>query len=141
MVLPPPCLFSGEPAIICRNDIISTCKKTIIFRRGIKFQRYHELSVCQELMKMEIEWEMHNNNDDRLFCFSGIVGLMFCLAHRRQKVLAEKRKLQRRKTRRTSKADEGTFVGKPKRKAFSSKITELWNGPQFRCLCPTNARN
>ena len=37
MVLPPPCLFSGEQNIICRNDIISTCKKLLFAGVTLEF--------------------------------------------------------------------------------------------------------
>ena len=48
MILLPPCLFSGEQnkqAIVCRNDVISTCKKLVSAGVTSIIQRYHELHV------------------------------------------------------------------------------------------------
>ena len=72
MVLPPSCLFSkqqNEQTIICRNDINNYylykwhpiyMQKSSSYSGEIRIQPYHKLFICQEPVKMEIEWKNAN---------------------------------------------------------------------------------
>ena len=58
MVLPPPCLFSGEQneQAICRNDIISTCTK-----KRLSEGMTSEFSHITNCPNNQSRWKMHNN--------------------------------------------------------------------------------
>ena len=67
MVLLPPCLFSGEQnehTIICRNDIISTCKKIWVLSAGVTSE-FSAITNCPYVNNQSKwryqEWKIHNN--------------------------------------------------------------------------------